>query len=103
VKPSTSRAVAGQCKHRSIGAEEADTNWFKRYICFHDSRLPAEMGALEFQAFLNRLVMDGNFAASTQNPCTERSEATPSARLCWSENLIRRNSSELARNTPLAV
>lgn len=86
MKPSASRTVAGQNKHRSIGTEEAYTNWFKRYIYFHDSRHPAELGAPEVQAFLNRLVMVGNVAASTQNPCTERSEATPSARLCWPKN-----------------
>jgi hypothetical protein len=68
VKPSPSRTVAGQCKHRSIGAEEADTNWFKRCIYFHDSRHPAEMGAPELQAFLNQLALGGNVAASTQNP-----------------------------------
>ncbi len=69
MKPSTSRTVAGQCKHRSIGAEEADNNCFKRYIYFHDSRHPAEMGTPELQAFLNHLAMEGNVAASTQNPC----------------------------------
>jgi hypothetical protein len=69
VKPSASRAVAGQYKHRSIGTEEAHTNWFNRYIYFHDSRHPAELGAPELQAFLNHLAMEGNVAASTQNPC----------------------------------
>lgn len=65
MKPSASRAVAGQCKHHSIGTEEAYSNRFKRHIYFHDSRHPAEMGAPEGQAFLNHLAIAGNVAAST--------------------------------------
>jgi hypothetical protein len=82
VKPSASRAVEGQCKNRSIGTEEADTNWFKRYIYFHDSATrprwrPGIPG-------LSQSPGHGcNVAASTQNHCAERSEATSSARLCY--------------------
>ncbi len=65
--PSTSRAVAGQCKHYSIRTEQAYVNWIKRYIYFHNVRHPAEMGAPEVQAFLTHLAVEENVAASTQN------------------------------------
>jgi hypothetical protein len=81
---SASRAVAGQCKHYSIRTEEAYADWIKRYIDFHDVRHPAEMGGPEVQAFLTHRAAEGNVAASTQNPCTERSEVRPSARCSFS-------------------
>jgi len=54
-------------KHYSIRTEEAYVDWIKRYIYFHGIRHPAEMGALEVQAFLTHLAVDQNVAASTQN------------------------------------
>jgi integron integrase len=54
-------------KHYSIRTEEAYVNWIKRYILFHDKRLPTEMGAPEVEAFLTHLAVKENVAASTQN------------------------------------
>ncbi len=71
-------------KHYSYRTEEAYTNWIKRYIYFHDVRHPAQMGGPEVQAFLTHVAVEGNVAASTQNPCTERSEVRPSARCSFS-------------------
>jgi integron integrase len=41
--------------------------WIVRYIRFHDTRHPAEMGAEEVNAFLAHLAVEENVAASTQN------------------------------------
>jgi hypothetical protein len=41
--------------------------WAYRYIRFHGTRHPAEMGAREVAAFLSHLAVHGNVAASTQN------------------------------------
>jgi site-specific recombinase XerD len=54
-------------KHYSIRAEEAHVDWIKRYILFHDKQHPQEMGTPEIEAFLTRLAVDQNVAASTQN------------------------------------
>lgn len=40
----------------------------KRCIYFHNVPHPAEMGAVEIQAFLTHLAVEGNVTASTQNP-----------------------------------
>lgn len=54
-------------KYLSYRTEEAYLGWIRRYILFHDKRHPKEMGAVEMQAFLTHLAVDGNVAASTQN------------------------------------
>lgn len=54
-------------KHYSIRTEEAYVHWIKRYILFHDKRHPREMGTSEIEAFLTRLAVEQNVAASTQN------------------------------------
>ena len=54
-------------KHYSIRTEEAYVGWIKRFIYFHDKRHPADMGAVEVEAFLTSLAVEDNVAASTQN------------------------------------
>jgi hypothetical protein len=39
-------------KHYSLRTEQAYVNWIKRYIFFHDTRHPAEMGRLRLVIYL---------------------------------------------------
>jgi len=54
-------------KHYSIRTEEAYVSWIKRFIFFHNTRHPREMGVSEIEAFLTHLAVDQHVAASTQN------------------------------------
>lgn len=54
-------------KHYSIRTEDSYVQWMRRFILFHGKRHPAEMGAVEVEAFLTHLAVEGNVAASTQN------------------------------------
>jgi len=54
-------------KHYSIRTETQYVQWIKRFIVFHDKRHPKEMGAVEVEAFLTHLAVEGNVAAATQN------------------------------------
>ena len=54
-------------KHYSIRTEEAYLDWIKRFILFHDKRHPADMAALEVEAFLTDLAVTRKVSASTQN------------------------------------
>ncbi len=58
---------AFRLEHYSIRTENAYADWAKRYIYFHEIQHPPEMGAPEVQAFLSRLAVNENVAASTQN------------------------------------
>ncbi len=42
-------------------------DWIKRYILFHKKRHPAEMGAVEIEAFLTHLAVNEKVSASGQN------------------------------------
>ena len=42
-------------------------DWIRRYILFHHTRHPQEMGIPEIEAFLTHLAVQGNVAAFTQN------------------------------------
>ena len=53
--------------HYSIRTEQAYVDWIRRFILFHGKRHPVEMGALEVEAFLTHLAVQGEVAASTQN------------------------------------
>jgi len=53
--------------HYSKRTEEAYVNWITRFILFHDTRHPREMGRVEIEAFLGDLAVRGKVAASTQN------------------------------------
>jgi integron integrase len=54
-------------KHYSIRTEDAYVDWVRRFVLFHGKRHPAEMGAIEVEAFLTHLAVKGKVAASTQN------------------------------------
>jgi hypothetical protein len=53
-------------KHYSYSTEKTYVHWAKRFILFHNQRHPAEMGALEIEAFLSHRAQAGNVSASTQ-------------------------------------
>ena len=54
-------------KHYSIRTEQTYVDWVKRFVIFHGKRHPAEMGAMEVEAFLTHLAVEGRVSASTQN------------------------------------
>ena len=54
-------------KHMSISTEKASVPWAKRFILFHHTRHPVDMGAPEIRAFLIHLAVEGHIAASTHN------------------------------------
>ncbi len=54
-------------KHYSMRTETQYVNWIRRFIMFHDKRHPVAMGAVEVEAFLTYLAVEGRVAASTQN------------------------------------
>lgn len=53
--------------HYSLRTEEAYVGWIVRFVRFHGTRHPRELGAPEVTAFLNHLAVAGRVAASTQN------------------------------------
>lgn len=60
------RAVI-RVKHYSLATEKNYLQWAKRFILFNGKRHPADMGALEVEAFLSALATERNVSASTQN------------------------------------
>lgn len=54
-------------EHYSYRTEQTYIQWIKRFISFHNTRHPAEMGAPEIEAFLTHLAVEEKVAASTQN------------------------------------
>jgi len=54
-------------KHYPYSTEKTYVHWVNRYILFHNKRHPAEMGALEIEAFRSHLAQEANVSASTQN------------------------------------
>ncbi len=54
-------------RNYSYKTEQAYIGWIKRYIYFHNTTHPAEMGAPEVEQFLNYLANEANVAAATQN------------------------------------
>jgi len=53
--------------HYAIRTEEAYVKWILRFIRFHGTRHPKEMGKREIEAFLSHLAINRQAAASTQN------------------------------------
>ena len=47
--------------------EQTYIHWMRRFIFFHNTRHPREMGAAEVKAFLTHLAVNERVAASTQN------------------------------------
>jgi len=56
-----------RARHGSTRTEKAYVAWIHRYILFHGTRHPADMGAAEITQSLSSLAVQGNVAASTQN------------------------------------
>ena len=54
-------------KHYSYRTEQTYIHWIKRYIFFHNTRHPLEMGVPEIEAFLTHLAVEQKVSASTQN------------------------------------
>jgi hypothetical protein len=54
-------------RYFSIRTGQAYTDWARRFILFHGTRHPQEMGAVEVEAFLTHLAVDRQVSASTQN------------------------------------
>jgi integron integrase len=54
-------------RHYSLRTERAYVHWVRRFLRFHGSRHPREMGAVEVTAFLGSLATERNVAAATQN------------------------------------
>ena len=53
-------------KHYSLRTEQAYIQWVKRYIHFHNTRHPTEMGKPELEAFLTFLAVERKVASATQ-------------------------------------
>lgn len=54
-------------RHDSMRTEHAYIQWIKRFILFHDTRHPAEMGEDAIRAFVNHVAVTEHVAASTHN------------------------------------
>jgi integron integrase len=54
-------------KHYSRRTEQSYVDWIKRYIRFHNTQHPRELGPDHISAFLTHLAVDLDVAASTQN------------------------------------
>ena len=54
-------------KQYSIRTENAYVGWIKRYIHFHNTKHPSDMGKPEIEAFLTHLAVERHVAAATQN------------------------------------
>jgi len=56
-----------RARHYSRRTEQAYAAWIKRFVEFHGSRDPAQMGEREVNEFLTHLAVSGRVAAATQN------------------------------------
>jgi integron integrase len=54
-------------QHMSYRTEETYVAWYVRFVKFHGTRHPCEMGAAEIEAFLTDLAVNGHVSPSTQN------------------------------------
>lgn len=54
-------------RHYSPRTEETYVGWIKRFIFFHDTRHPVQMGEPEIAHFLSSLATESHVSASTQN------------------------------------
>jgi integrase-like protein len=59
--------AAIRLRHYSLRTEEAYVHWIRRFIFFHNTRHPLEMGEQEITHFLSALATEGHVSASTQN------------------------------------
>ncbi len=80
-------------KHYSIRTETQYVQWIKRFILFHDKRHPQDMDAVEVEAFLTHLAVEGSVSASTQNQALSALlflyREVLSINLPWMETMVR--------------
>jgi site-specific recombinase XerD len=57
----------GRRRQYSLHTERAYARWIKRFVPFHDTPFPRNLGATDVRAFLNHLAVERNVAAFTQN------------------------------------
>ena len=62
----TAREVM-RTRHLSLRTEQAYLQWMRRFIRYHGTVSPRQLGAAEVEAFLNSLANRGRVCASTQN------------------------------------
>jgi integron integrase len=58
--------IVARLKHFSLKTEQAYLHWIKRFIHFHHTRHPRDMGEEEIREFLTNLVVERRVSASTQ-------------------------------------
>ncbi len=80
-------------KHYSIRTETKYVHWIRRFTLFYDMRHPANMGAVEVEAFLTYLAVEGRVAASTQNQALSALlylyREVLSIEMPWLDNVVR--------------
>ena len=54
-------------EHYALKTEQGYWQWIRRFVAYHHSREPNNMGAPEIHAFLSHLALNEGVAASTQN------------------------------------
>ena len=59
--------AALRSKHYSRRTEETYVDWITRYVRFHKTQHPRELGSADITAFLSHLAVDRDVAAATQN------------------------------------
>ena len=59
--------TAARLHHLSLRTEQAYVAWVRRYVRYHGTRHPADLGAEDVRSFLSYLATERNVAASTQN------------------------------------
>jgi integron integrase len=59
--------TAARRRHLSRRTEEAYVDWVRRFVRFHGTRHPDEMGEAEIADFLSNLAVEGRVSAPTQN------------------------------------
>jgi integron integrase len=58
---------AARLQHLSLRTEQAYVGWIRRFVRFHGTRHPRELGAEHVRDFLSHLAIERDVAASTQN------------------------------------
>ena len=87
-----------RAKHYSRRTEECYTNWIKKFVFFHHKKHPRDMGALEVEAFLSDLAVNGKVSASTQTQALSALlflyREVLGIDLPWMDGLVRAKSSQ---------
>ena len=82
-----------RARHYSLRTEAIYLGWIRRFILANGKRHPRELGAAEVEAFLSRLAVHDNVAASTQNQALSALlflyRQVLGIDLPWMENVVR--------------